>query len=98
MRRFSAGRGLIVIMVPVVVPLMASRVFLAPWSNQPNGSLERLESHLSASGAQGEVEPFALPGALQRNREVGLDIAAEGTNCDTSLLSLGGGQRQVSIM
>src|SRR3954468_2212958 len=98
MRRFSAGRGLIVIMIPVVVPLMASRVFLAPWSNQPNGSLERLESHLSASGAQGAVEPFALPGALQRNREFGLEIAAEGGNRDAGAGALGHGQRQVSIM
>src|SRR6185503_19222096 len=85
-------------MIPVVVPLIASRVFFAARANQPNGALERLERHLRTPGAQSEVEPFALPGALQGDREFRLEIAAESGNCHPGTGSLGDGQGQISVM
>src|SRR4029079_6606142 len=85
-------------MIPVVVPLLASGVFFAARANQPNGSLERFDGNLRTSGAQSEVEPFALSGALQGDREFGLEIAAESGNRHPGAGTLGDGQRQISIM
>src|SRR4029079_19763114 len=85
-------------MIPVVVPLLASGVFFAARANQPNGSLERFEGNLRTAGAQREVEPFALSGALQGDREFGLEIAAESANSHHDTSALRDAQRQISVM
>gem|GEM_PF-4257877 len=49
MRWFSAAKGLILLMIPILLPFPASRVFFASRTNQLDGPLERLEGDLRAA-------------------------------------------------
>src|SRR5690242_204365 len=70
-------------MVVVSMPVVRVAVPVAgggPRPHQMDGALEGLERHLCAPAAQREAEPPAFPGLLERHREVGLEVPAEGAH------------------
>src|SRR3954468_3918707 len=91
--RNSGGVGVVVVAVRI-----RFRRLQAPRPDQPDRPLKRFQRDLRAAAAHGEAEPLSLPRLAQRDRELRLELAAEGADGHGGAGGLAHRERDVAVV